>query len=45
MGLVKGGLGENKNFQFKGKTISKTSNKAKDQSQGGDMAITWDQFA
>ncbi len=44
MGLVKGGLGENKIFQFKGKTISKTSNKANDQRQGDGMAITYDQF-
>jgi hypothetical protein len=40
MGLVKGGLGENKKFQFKGKTTSKTSSKTKDQNQGGGMAIT-----
>jgi len=44
MGLVKGGLWENKIFQFKGKTIRKTSNKANDQRQGDGMAITYDQF-
>jgi hypothetical protein len=38
--LVKGGLGEKKIFQFKSETTRKTSNKAKDQSQGGGMAIT-----
>jgi hypothetical protein len=45
MGLVKGGLGESKNFQIKGKTTSKISNKAHDQSQGGGKAIAYDQFA
>ncbi len=30
MGLVKRGFRENKIFKFKGKTTSKTSNKAKD---------------